>query len=106
MGPDRKKLPRRYRNVIAQRKRADVLLRIAATSLPRYRKLGLAGTCVIVFGGVFAGVPPMRDPVLQLHFLQQLRTLTTPAVMCVFVGLSMPMLAWGRVGRLGGEGSL
>jgi len=77
-----------------------VLLRIDSTSLVRCRKLGVAGSVLVVFGGVFAGVPPLRDPVLQVRFLQQLRTLTTPSVMCVFVGISMLLLAWWRLGRL------
>lgn len=85
---------------IDHEQRPDVLLRNDSTSLLRCRKLGLAGSVLIVLGGVFAGVPPMRDPILQAHFFQQLRTLTTPAVMCVFIGVSILLLAWWRVGRL------
>jgi hypothetical protein len=77
-----------------------VLFRIDATSLLRCRKLGLAGSALIVLGGLFAGVPPMRDPILRASFFQQLRTLTTPAVMCVFVGVSLLLLAWWRLGRM------
>jgi hypothetical protein len=77
-----------------------VLLRIDSTSLLRCRKLGLAGSALLVLGGVLAGVPPMRDPILQASFFKQLRTLTTPTVMCVFAGVSLLVLAWWRLGRL------
>jgi hypothetical protein len=77
-----------------------VLLRIDSTALLRCRQLGLAGSAILVLGGVFAGVPPLRDPILQAPVLQSLRALTTPAVMCVFVGVSMLLLAWWRLGRL------
>src|SRR5262245_43968334 len=122
MGPDKEKLPWCYRNVTPHGKRADVPFRIAATALtgtrlgsglvrgpdggtvvtplPRLRKLGLIGTTLIVLGGLLVGVPPLRDPVLQASVFKELRAFTTPAVLCVFLGVSMLMLSWWRLGRL------
>jgi hypothetical protein len=111
MGLDKEKLPWRYQKFIDRRKRSDVLSEISrpatspdsetdANSLSRCRKLGLIGAVLIVFGGVFSGVPPMRDPILQAPFLQHLRALTTPSVMVVFIGVSMLLLAWWRLGRI------
>jgi len=77
-----------------------VLLRIDTIALQRCRQLGLAGSAILVIGGVFAGVPPARDPVLRAPVFEQLRALTTPAVMCAYVGVSMLLLAWWRLGRL------
>ena len=71
--------------------------------LHRSRRLGAVGSAVLVLGGVLAGVPPLGDPVMQSPALQQLRTLTTPSVLCVFVGVSLLMLAWWRVGRTARE---
>jgi hypothetical protein len=75
-------------------------------ALVRLRRLGLAGSLTLVLGGVLAGVPPMRDPVLQLPALKALRTLTMPATVVVFAGLCLLMLAWWRLGKLvrGGRG--
>lgn len=102
MGLDREKLPWRYQKFIDRRKRSDVPSELSppATSLSRCRKFGLIGSALIIFGGLFAGVPPMRDPILQAPFLKQLRTLTTPSVMVVFIGVSLLMLGWWRLGRL------
>jgi hypothetical protein len=111
MGLDKEKLPWRYQKFIDRRKRSDVLSEISrpvnspdsetdANSLSRCRKIGLIGAVLIVFGGVFSGVPPMRDPILQAPFLQHLRALTTPSVMVVFIGVSMLLLAWWRLGRI------
>jgi hypothetical protein len=83
-----------------------VLLRIEKTSLLRIRQLGLAGTVLIVLGGVLAGVPPTRDPVLRAPVLESLRAFTTPWVMVVFAGLALLLLAWWRLGAKirGGHG--
>jgi hypothetical protein len=77
-----------------------VLLRIDTLPLLRCRRLGLAGSAVLVLGGIFAGVPPMRDPLLREPMFEAVRRFTTPAVMCVFVGVSLLLLAWWRLGRL------
>jgi alpha-1,6-mannosyltransferase len=70
------------------------------TTLQHCRRLGLAGSVVLVLGGMLAGVPPKHDPVLQLPFLQTVRTFTTLTVAVVFVGVCLLMLAWWRLGRL------
>lgn len=77
-----------------------MLLRIETTALLRYRRLGLAGSAILVLGGVFAGVPPTRDPLLRNSAFEAVRALTTPSVMCVFVGVCLMLLAWWRIGRL------
>jgi hypothetical protein len=78
--------------------RSDVATTYGA--LTRLRRLGLAGSLITVLGGILVGVPPMRDPLLQQPPFQFLRTLTAPAVMVVFVGVCLLMLAWWRLGRL------
>ena len=70
------------------------------TTLQHCRRLGLAGSAVMVLGGLLAGVPPKHDLVLQLPFLQTMRTFSTLTVMVVFTGVFMLMLAWWRLGRL------
>jgi hypothetical protein len=77
-----------------------VLLRIEKTTLLRNRQLGVAGAILIVVGGLFAGVPPLRDPLLRLPVFESIRAQVTPGVMAVFVGVSMLLLAWLRLGRL------
>jgi hypothetical protein len=74
--------------------------RTPTTTLQHCRRLGLAGSAVLVLGGMLAGVPPKHDPVLQLPFLQTVRTFTTLTVALVFVGVCTLMLAWWRLGRL------
>jgi hypothetical protein len=77
-----------------------VLLRIEKTTLLRNRQLGVAGAILIVVGGLFAGVPPLRDPLLRLAVFESVRAQVTPGVLTVFVGVSMLLLAWLRLGRL------
>jgi hypothetical protein len=77
-----------------------VLLRIEKTTLLRNRQLGVAGVVLVVLGGLFAGVPPLRDPVLRLPAFEAVRALVTPGVFVVFVGVSVLLLAWLRLGRL------
>jgi len=74
--------------------------RTPATTLQQCRRLGLAGSAVLVLGGMLAGVPPRHDPVLQLPFLQTVRTFTTLTVAVVFAGVCLLMLAWWRLGWL------
>jgi alpha-1,6-mannosyltransferase len=64
------------------------------------RRLGLAGSIALLIGGVFAGMPPSADPLLQQEALRAMRAFITPAVALVYVGLCLLMLAWWRLGRL------
>jgi hypothetical protein len=77
-----------------------VLLRIEKTTLLRNRQLGVAGAVLVVLGGLFAGVPPLRDPVLRLPVFESIRAMVVPGVLVVFLGVSMLLVAWLRLGRL------
>jgi hypothetical protein len=77
-----------------------VLLRIEKTTLLRNRQLGVAGAILVVLGGLFAGVPPLHDPLLRLPVFESIRAMVVPGVLVVFVGVSMMLLAWLRLGRL------
>ena len=71
-----------------------MLLRIEKTTLLRNRQLGVAGAALIVVGGLFAGVPPLKDPLLRLPVFESIRAQVTPGVLVVFGGVSMLLLAW------------
>src|SRR5690606_31839889 len=60
-----------------------------AHSLRRLRQLGTIGSAVLVVGGVFAGVPPVNDPVMEAPILERLREPVAPGVMVVFIGVCM-----------------
>jgi hypothetical protein len=77
-----------------------VLLRIDRLSLRRVRVLGLAGSATLVLGGVVGGVVPSQDVLAGLSIVQALREWTVPAVACVFVGVTLLLLAWWRLGSL------
>ena len=69
------------------------------TSLSRVRYLGLAGSAIIVVGGVLGGIIPTQDFLARSTLVQTLRQQAAPAVMVVFIGVTMLMLAWWRLGR-------
>jgi alpha-1,6-mannosyltransferase len=64
------------------------------------RRLGLGGSIALLIGGIFAGMPPSADPLLQQEALRAMRGFITPAVALVYVGLGLLMLAWWRLGKL------
>lgn len=68
--------------------------------LTHCRRLGLGGSVALLIGGVFAGMPPSADPLLQQEALRAMRSFITPAVALVYVGLCLLMLAWWRLGTL------
>jgi alpha-1,6-mannosyltransferase len=68
--------------------------------LAHCRRLGLGGSIALLIGGVFAGIPPKSDPLLQHPDLRELRAFTTPTVALVYGGLCALMIAWWRLGRL------
>lgn len=74
-------------------------VRTSASPLRGIRLTGFAASCVLVVGAVFAGVLPWRDLAL-FPTVRELRTLTGPAVAVVFVGISLLLLAWWRLGRM------
>ena len=72
----------------------------AAGRLASCRRLGLFGSIALTIGGVFAGIPPKSDPLLQHPDLKELRAFTTPMVALVYGGLCLLMIAWWRLGKL------
>ncbi len=75
-----------------------MLIRVESLSLRRIRQLGFAGGCVLVLGGLVAGVLPWRDVLSMPPSILHLRSYTVPAVACVFVGVALLLLAWWRLG--------
>jgi len=78
----------------------QVLLIQSTSRLMRYRLLGLAGSVVTASGGVLAGVLPARDPLAHLPGVRELRGSITCAVLVVYLGTTMLLVAWWRVGGL------
>ena len=74
--------------------------RRAGVTLQHCRRLGLFGSLALLVGGVFAGMPPSADPLLQQEPLRSMRAFVTPAVALVYVGLCLLMLAWWRLGAV------
>jgi hypothetical protein len=64
------------------------------------RKLGAAGAVVTAAGGVLAGVQPFSDPLARLPGVRELRESTVLSVLVVYVGLTLLLAAWWRIGAL------
>jgi hypothetical protein len=64
------------------------------------RKLGVAGAVVVVVGAVLAGVQPFSDPLARLPGVRELRESTVLSVLVVYVGLTLLLAAWWRIGAL------
>ncbi|MBY8875181.1 polyprenol phosphomannose-dependent alpha 1,6 mannosyltransferase MptB [Micromonospora sp. PLK6-60] len=62
------------------------------------RLLGAAGSSTIVLGGLVAGVRPAGEVAIDLPPVLALRASTGLSVSVVYVGLTMLLLAWWRVG--------
>jgi hypothetical protein len=77
-----------------------VLVHTERMSLRRIRQVGFVGACVLVVGAVFAGVLPWRDPFALSATIRHARTFTAPSVGLVFLGVSLLLLAWWRLGAL------
>ena len=73
-------------------------VRIAAHGPASHRALGIAGSVVIVAGGLLAGVMPLGDLMIDMPVVTALRTSTVLSVSVVYVGLTMLLLAWWRIG--------
>ncbi|MEU5725872.1 polyprenol phosphomannose-dependent alpha 1,6 mannosyltransferase MptB [Micromonospora sp. NPDC047738] len=67
--------------------------------LAAHRLLGTAGSLVTVVGGLLAGVRPVGEVAIDLPIVHQVRASTALSVAVVYVGLTMLLLAWWRVGR-------
>ncbi|MFJ6197437.1 polyprenol phosphomannose-dependent alpha 1,6 mannosyltransferase MptB [Micromonospora sp. NPDC092111] len=64
----------------------------------RHRTLGMVGSAVTAAGGLLAGVTPLGEIAIDLPLVRHLRGSTTLSVFVVYLGLSMLLLAWWRVG--------
>src|SRR6476661_8903467 len=73
-------------------------VRIAAHGLASHRALGVAGSVVIVAGGLLAGVTPLGGLMIDMPVVTALRTSTVLSVSVVYVGVTMLLLAWWRIG--------
>ncbi|MCW3816145.1 polyprenol phosphomannose-dependent alpha 1,6 mannosyltransferase MptB [Micromonospora sp. DR5-3] len=67
--------------------------------LAALRTLGVAGSLVTVVGGLLAGVRPVGEVAVDLPIVHQVRASTALSVAVVYVGLTLLLLAWWRVGR-------
>ncbi|MCW3843717.1 polyprenol phosphomannose-dependent alpha 1,6 mannosyltransferase MptB [Micromonospora yasonensis] len=77
--------------------------RPAEVVLPRrpargYRALGLAGSVVTVVGGLLAGVAPLGEIAIDLPIILDLRASAALSVFVAYLGLTMLLLAWWRLG--------
>jgi hypothetical protein len=62
------------------------------------RALGTVGATVVAVGGTLAGVTPLGDVAIDLPLIQVIRASTVLAVSVVYVGLTMLLVAWWRLG--------
>jgi hypothetical protein len=72
----------------------------SAYGLASSRTLGVAGSTVTVVGGLLAGVKPLGDVAIDLPVILELRASTALSVFVVYLGLTMLLLAWWRIGVL------
>lgn len=75
--------------------------RSAASSVPRIRLAGLAGSLLLALGSLGAGALPVYDPVARVPVLGALRRGPGPdvALGCVYAGLAVLAMAWLYLGR-------
>jgi hypothetical protein len=71
-----------------------------AHDLTAFRTLGVAGSIVTVVGGLLAGVRPLGEVAIELPVILELRASTVLSVSVVYLGLTMLLLAWWRIGVL------
>ncbi|GII25400.1 polyprenol phosphomannose-dependent alpha 1,6 mannosyltransferase MptB [Planosporangium mesophilum] len=64
------------------------------------RKLGTVGAAVIAVGGVLAGVQSFTDPLGKVPGIRELRESTVFSVLVVYIGLTLLLGAWWRIGAL------
>nr|WP_240940005.1 polyprenol phosphomannose-dependent alpha 1,6 mannosyltransferase MptB [Planosporangium flavigriseum] len=64
------------------------------------RTVGASGAVVIAIGGLLAGVQPFTDPAGVLPGVRDLRESAVLSVLVVYVGLTLLLAAWWRIGAL------
>lgn len=72
----------------------------ADAGLAQCRRLGVAGSVVIVAGGLLAGVTPSDNSMIDLPGIRDLRSSAVLSVLVVYLGLTMLLIAWWRIGAL------
>ncbi|WP_319460908.1 polyprenol phosphomannose-dependent alpha 1,6 mannosyltransferase MptB [Micromonospora sp. RTP1Z1] len=72
----------------------------SASDLASSRALGVVGSTVTVVGGLLAGVRPLGEVAIELPVILELRASTVLSVSVVYLGLTMLLLAWWRIGML------
>ncbi|MEU5943535.1 polyprenol phosphomannose-dependent alpha 1,6 mannosyltransferase MptB [Micromonospora sp. NPDC047548] len=60
--------------------------------------LGVIGSAVTAVGGLLSGVTPLGEIAIDLPLILDLRARATLSVFVVYVGLTMLLLAWWRIG--------
>jgi hypothetical protein len=88
------------RTVDERGKRKLALQPAADTGLAQCRRLGVAGSIVIVAGGLLAGVTPSDNAMIDLPGIRDLRSSAVLSVLVVYLGLTMLLIAWWRIGAL------
>jgi hypothetical protein len=73
---------------------------IVAGGLLYHRLLGAAGSALIVLDGFAVGVTPLGDIERDLPVIRALSSSTVLSVFVAYVGLTMLLLAWWRIGGL------
>jgi hypothetical protein len=73
---------------------------ITDNGLAYHRTLGVAGSAVIAGGGLLAGVTPLGDVAVDLPLIRALRASTVFSVFVVYLGLTMLLVAWWRIGAV------
>jgi hypothetical protein len=77
-----------------------VLIAAPRLSLVQVRALGTIGALAVAAGGSFAGSLPVGGPQLVALRTRIIGDTVDPAVVCVYVGLTLLVVAWWRLGRL------
>jgi hypothetical protein len=73
---------------------------VAETDLLRCRRLGFAGSVLLALGGSAVGALPASDPFGSVPGLRELRGAPGVALVCGYLGLTLLVAAWLRLGRL------
>ncbi|MEQ7011254.1 polyprenol phosphomannose-dependent alpha 1,6 mannosyltransferase MptB [Actinopolymorpha sp. B17G11] len=77
-----------------------MLIAAPRLSLVQIRALGTIGALAVAAGGSFAGSLPVGGPQLVALRTRLIGDHVDPAVVCVYLGLTLLVVAWWRLGRL------